>query len=332
MSDVHGELADALSAALRQHMGGDGAVSGLRQLSGGANQETWSFDFGDRPLILRRAPGGQDDVSGSPMHITLDIETVLVRRAAEEGVPVPAVQYVLQPPDRLGSGYVMERIEGETIPQKILKDDRFAAVRGKLARRCGEILAKIHQIPVDFHDKLDRMPARPQLKYYWDLYEAYDSPRPVFELAFRWLTDHAPEHETLTLVHGDFRHGNLLIDEQDLRAVLDWELAHIGDPLEDLGWICVNSWRFGRIDRRVGGFGDIEDLLDGYHAAGGAKVTPADVRYWEVFGTLKWGMMCMSMYEVYRTGVDPSVERAAIGRRASETEVDLMRLLTRENT
>jgi aminoglycoside phosphotransferase (APT) family kinase protein len=127
-------------------------------------------------------------------------------------------------------------------------------------------------------------------------------------------------------VHGDFRNGNLIFDQTGVAAVLDWELAHVGDPMEDLGWICVNSWRFGFIDKPVGGFGSFEDLAAGYEAGGGAPVDRGAARWWEVFGTIRWGAMCAAMTASFR-GADPSVERAMIARRTSETEIDLLRLL-----
>ena len=127
-------------------------------------------------------------------------------------------------------------------------------------------------------------------------------------------------------MHGDFRHGNLIIGPDGVRAVLDWELAHTGDPMEDLGWICVNSWRFGEIDKPVGGFGTREELFAGYEAAG-RRVDPDRVKFWEVMGTLRWGVMCCGMMQRFRTGPEHSMERAMIGRRSSETEIDLLRLL-----
>ena len=130
------------------------------------------------------------------------------------------------------------------------------------------------------------------------------------------------------LLHGDFRNGNLIFDpEKGVAAVLDWELAHIGDPAEDLSWICVNSWRFGRPDRPVGGFGEYEDLLAGYEAAGGEPVPLSRLRYWQAIGSLKWGVMCLMMYSSWATGASVSVERPMIGRRVSETEIDLVNLL-----
>ena len=156
-------------------------------------------------------------------------------------------------------------------------------------------------------------------------YETIGWPNPVFALALRWLQQHRPKDpDSLSLVHGDFRHGNLMIGPDGLVGVLDWELAHLGDPMEDLAWLCVPSWRFGEIENPVGGFGQREALFAAYEAAGGQTVDPARVRFWEVLGTLQWGLMCSGMAEVFRSGADPSVERAMIGRRASEVEIDLL--------
>jgi aminoglycoside phosphotransferase (APT) family kinase protein len=130
----------------------------------------------------------------------------------------------------------------------------------------------------------------------------------------------------MTLLHGDFRHGNLIIGPDGVRAVLDWELAHIGDPMADLGWLCVNSWRFGQIDKPVGGFGQIADLMAGYEAGGG-KPDLARITFWQTLGSLRWGVMCLGMLASYESGDNRSIERAMIGRRTSETEIDLMRLL-----
>jgi aminoglycoside phosphotransferase (APT) family kinase protein len=164
-----------------------------------------------------------------------------------------------------------------------------------------------------------------QLARYREVYDAYDRPRPMFELAFRWLEQRLRPPQGMTLVHGDFRLGNLLVSPARIEAALDWELTHIGDPFEDVGWICTPSWRFGNHERVVGGFGDVADLLAGYEAAGGARLDARDLRAWTVYGSLKWGIMCMTMYHSFRA--DGSVERAAIGRRVSEAEIDLVNLI-----
>jgi aminoglycoside phosphotransferase (APT) family kinase protein len=304
-------------------------VSDAVRLSGGASQETWSFNIvypaGNVAAILRRAPSGY---GAAPARAAgLNAEAVLMQRAYQAGVPSPQVLYVLQPQDELGTGFIMDLVEGETIPRKILRDDQFALARPKLARQLGQVLAIIHGEDLTQLPELRRMTAAGEIAELERNYRNFDWPRPVFELALRWLRDHDPGPcEQVTLVHGDFRHGNLVIGPHGVRAVLDWELAHLGDPMEDLGWICVNSWRFGEIDKPVGGFGTREELFAGYEAAG-RRVDRDRVMFWEVMGTLRWGVMCCGMMQRFRVGPEHSVERAMIGRRSSETEIDLLRLL-----
>lgn len=318
----------ALSALAGRLAPGASGVRGLARVSAGATQEIWRFEaVGEgvaAPLILRRAPGGE---RVSAAAVGLETEAALIEAAGAAGAPVPPVRYVLVPEDGLGHGFVMAFIEGETLGGRIVKSEDLAGARGGLARRCGEILARIHTVdPAAFPTLKRQTPA--ELIAQWEAgYRASAWPRPVFELALRWLKDRCPRPPAKpALVHGDFRNGNLMVGPDGVRAVLDWELAHVGDPMEDLGWICVNSWRFGAAHKPVGGFGEREDLYAGYEAAGGAKVDRAQGLWWEVYGSLRWGVMCAGMAAAFRT-VDPSVERAVIARRASETEVDLMRLL-----
>jgi aminoglycoside phosphotransferase (APT) family kinase protein len=322
-------MQQALGRCVAAWCPGATGVVGAFRLSGGASQETWSFDIvhpdGNIGAILRRAPQGY---GAAPSRAAgLNAEAVLMQLAHDAGVPSPKVLHVLQPQDELGTGFVMARVEGETIPRKILRDEQFAQARPKLARQLGGVLAAIHGIDSRQLPELRRMTAAKEIAELERDYRSFDWPRPVFELALRWLSDRDPgPSEEITLVHGDFRHGNLIIGPDGVRAVLDWELAHTGDPMEDLGWICVNSWRFGEIDRPVGGFGTCEELFAGYEAAG-RRVDADRVTFWEVMGTLRWGVMCCGMMQRFRSGPEHSVERAMIGRRASETEIDLLRLL-----
>lgn len=304
-------------------------VTAAERLSGGASQETWRFDIvhpdGNVGAILRCAPKGY---GAAPSRAAgLDAEAALMRLSFEAGVPSPRVLHVLTAKDDLGSGFIMRRVEGETIARKILREDQFADIRPKLARQLGVVLAGIHSLPRSQLPALRHMTAAKELDEFERDYRSLNWPKPVFELALRWLRDHDPGPPAeVTLVHGDFRNGNLIIGPDGVRAVLDWELAHLGDPMEDLGWVCVNSWRFGEIDKPVGGFGRREELFAGYEAAG-RRVDAARVMFWEVMGTLRWGLMCGGMMQRFRLGPDHSMERAMIGRRASETEIDLMRLL-----
>ena len=306
-------------------------LEAFKRLSGGASQETWALSGGEQSAILRRAPGGTSQARASAA-IGLAAEAALINAAKGAGVPVPEVLHVLSDQDCLGDGFLMSRVLGETIARPILRIDEFAHARPKLARQCGAALGAIHSIPIEgLPSALQLSDGMAQIAQYEEIYRDFDVPRPLFELALQWLKANAPAPLTTVLVHGDYRLGNLIIDEAGLVAVLDGELAHLGDPREDLAWVCVNSWRFGQSHNRVGGFGRLEDLLHAYNDASGLNILPKDVDWWELLGTLKWGIMCMIMYEAFRSGAAPSVERAAIGRRVSETEIDLINLLETVN-
>jgi aminoglycoside phosphotransferase (APT) family kinase protein len=305
------DLADELRLAFARLWGDDLRIEGLRRLSGGATSETWSFDAvraGEsvEPLVLRRTRGQTVD------------EGALLRAAAAAGVPVPRVVA------SVAGGLVVERIEGETIPRRILREEALATTRTRLAAQCGIILGRLHRIPTDAVPGLERPDPLPT----WQaMLDGLGQPHPAFELALRWLREHQPISAATTIVHGDFRNGNLVVGPDGVRAVLDWELAHLGDPMEDLGWLCVKAWRFGVNDKRVGGFGDEADLYTAYESAGGGTVDPTVVRWWEVLGTLKWGIMCIAQAMTHLSGASRSVELAAIGRRVCENEWDLLELI-----
>jgi len=296
------------------------------RLSGGASLETWAFDLDDgTPLILRRRP---DNAPPRDTAQPLAHEAALIRAAAATGAPVPVIVHVCEPSDDLGEAYVMGRLEGETLGKRIVRDAAFEAVRPGLAQRCGQVLARIHATPLETLPALTTSDALGELARYEAIYRQTEAWRPTFEAAFRQLERLAPRSEQPVLVHGDFRNGNLMIHPTGgLVGVLDWELAHLGDPAEDLGWICVNSWRFGQWRKPVGGFGDYQALLDGYAEGGGGEIALSRVQFWQALGSLKWGVMCLMMYASFATGADPSIERAMIGRRVSETEIDLVHLL-----
>lgn len=322
-------VAPRLARALRRVLPGVTVVDGLRRLSAGATLETWAFDAlapNQRwPLILRRAPGG---VSAART-LSLADEAAVVRALHQSGAMVPEVVWTLQPEDDLGDGFVMIRIEGETIPRKILRDAAFEAIRPRLVGQFAEVAWSLHRIDTGrLPQALPSAGVQETLAVMSERTRGLPTPRPVFELAIRWLEDHAPAEPTRPcLVHGDYRHGNVIIGPDGLRAVLDWEIAHLGDPIEDLAWLCAPPWRFGVLDKPAGGLGRREDLLTAYERASGCAVDLARFRYWEMMASLRWGVGCASMLEWFRSGRNRTVERAMIVRRASENEMDLMRLL-----
>jgi aminoglycoside phosphotransferase (APT) family kinase protein len=317
-TDLAARLAHVVGAAL----GADIAVADLHRLSGGASRETWSFDAVatdlTRPLILRRDPPGAPK-SG------MVLEARLLEVAGAGGVAVPEVVTASDDPEVLGTSFlVMERVEGETIPRKLLRDDEWADARTHLAADCGVALARLHAIDVAAVDGLEQVDPLEQWRAVLD---GLGEPHPAFELGFRWLEAHRPAARPPAIVHGDFRTGNLLIGTDGLRAVLDWELTHAGDPMEDLGWFCVRSWRFGADHLQAGGFGTYDDLITAYEGAGGAPVDREALHWWETFGTLRWGIICIMQASAHLSGAVRSVELAAIGRRVCENEWDVLSCL-----
>ncbi len=314
-----------LAEALRQLLGPDGAeITSLQRLSGGASRETWSFDLvadgGVRPLILQRLRGG--GAAGST-GIPMGVEAALVRVAGRHGVPVAEV-VTSDDGSVLGrAGMVVARLEGETIPRKLLRDQEWAGAVGRLGNQVGAALAAVHAIPTA---EISGLSTTDQLAQFRAILDGLGEPHPAFELGFRWLEAHRPAPTAPTVVHGDFRLGNLLVDHDGLRAVLDWELAHLGDPVEDLGWFCVRAWRFGS-PLPAGGVANRESLVAAYEAASGRTVAAEALRWWELLGTLKWGVICIMQAWGHLSGGSRSVELAAIGRRVCENEWDVLGLL-----
>ena len=257
------------------------------------------------------------------------IQADLIRLAALHGMAVPKIVAVAQPDDGLGDALFAEWIDGEALAPKWLRDPAYAAAREALTGDCAAALARLHRIPLASAADIalpgaSLAQARAAM---FDLYQSYGVDSPVFDLAFAWLAERMPSTPPTHIVHGDFRSGNLLVGPTGLTAVLDWELAHLGDRHEDLAWICVNAWRFGEWQKPVGGFGQRDAFYEAYEAAGGATVDRELARTFELWGTLRWGVMCLQMAHAHLTGTVASVERAAIGRRVSENEADILHIL-----
>ncbi len=315
-------MAEALSRVVGGALGTKVEIENLTRLPGGASKDTWSFsargtDGAERRLILRAERAG-------PSGLGMSVEGQLLDAAARAGVPVPALVAVGADPDALGARFLIaEFVDGETIPRRILRDEGLAAARAAMTAQCGRILADIHRIPPEEVADLNAGDVLTQLRGQLDV---LGQPHPAFELGMRWLSEHRPVGAGTVVVHGDFRNGNFIVGQEGIRAVLDWELAHLGDPVEDLGWLCVKAWRFGS-EFPVGGFGEVDDLLAAYEEAGGGSVDPGVLRWWVVYGTLRWGVICMVQARAHLSGAVRSVELAAIGRRVCEVESDLLDLL-----
>jgi len=325
-----GSFGAALARLLTRAAGEPVAVVDVTPLSGGASSATFAVDTmrdgAPWPLIFQRVEGGEGGLSSGMAKRT---QAELQRIAGAHGVPVAAVVAVTEPSDELGDGFVMARVDGESLAPRWLRLPEFAAAREALTGQCAAALAALHAVPLAAvaHLPLSGGSARVQGERLFDHYRSFGVAEPVFDLAFAWARDRLPDTPATVVCHGDFRSGNFIVGPDGLRAVLDWELAHLGDPHADLGWLCVNAWRFGAWQQPVGGFGERADLYAAYAAAGGTVVDPALAHVFEVSGTLRWGVSCLQLANDHASGRVRSVERAAIGRRISEVAADLLHLL-----
>ncbi len=308
-----------LIAGLRAVLSAD-EITELTRLSGGASRDTFRFRADGRDLVVQRQRPAPAAAEGEPVERDMAVEAAVVRAAHRAGVAVAEVVAASTDVSILGAPFlILEALDGETIARKILRDDGFAGARHRLVGQCARSLARLHTIDPG---EVIGLVEVDQVSRYREILDQLGQPHPTFELVLRWLDEHRPVSSTAVIVHGDFRLGNLIVGPSGLRAVIDWELAHIGDPAEDLGWLCVKAWRFGAAPP-VAGVGGYDELLAAYVAAGGVGVDRDTLRWWEVMGTLKWGIMCIMQTSAHLTGVAKSHELAAIGRRVCENEHDL---------
>ena len=277
--------------------------------------------------MLRRDPPGAENAT------SLKTETELVAAAEREGVPVaPSLHYEPAGGRFETAGYLMDRIEGESVAPRILRRDVFATARGRLPAELADALARIHSIPAGAVEGLPASGEDPALAAcdFWEReLDVVGVPLPATEAGLRWLRLNAPPRPpTSSLLHGDFRLGNLIVDADGLAAVIDWELAHTGDPGEDIGWLCIRSWRFGSDALPVAGVGELDAFLDAYEEAGGDRPDPERLRWWEAMGNAKWAVICARQAHDHLSGVRRSAELASLGRRICEPEWDLLSLIS----
>ena len=318
MSDFQEFLENSLQQKIKQ----------LIPLTGGASADINRIILANEDeLIVRRTLSQEKSVMAIPKILEAKIQKVVKKN----GAPVPDIIFEFSEGEEIGEGYVMEAIPGETIPRKILRDEKFSTAREKLPFEIGKSLAKIHQTQLDDLKALDQVTFSDSLEKLFQVYLSFNQPQPVFDLAFKWLEAQELTDYGDVLVHGDFRFGNFIISEENLESIIDWELAHIGNPMEDLGWLCVRSWRFGNVEKRVGGLGDVKDLIAGYESNSDIKIEESQLDIWQLYGSLRWGVICMMQTFAHLSGMVNSVEKAAIGRRVSETEFDLMNMIKHKN-
>ncbi len=325
MATAEGTLADGVRLLLAERGSDPGPVS-VTPIPGGASRDTWLAEAGETRWVVRRKPKGADSL------VPIGDEYRLLELARDAGVPVPELLAFEPSGGRLGSAaMLMAHVDGTSVAPRILRRPEFATARERLPRQLAEALARVHSVSAGDRDWIlppaPPDPALGQVEEWERQLDEIGAPLPAVELGLRWLRANAPEPADPVLVHGDFRLGNFIVDESGLAAVIDWELAHRGDPAEDIGWLCIRSWRFGNDDQPVAGLGPIDEFLTAYADAGGTPPDADRLRYWEVFGNVKWAIICARQARDHLNGVRRSHELASLGRRICEPEWDLLELI-----
>ena len=311
-------MRESFQRGLSELLGREVDVSEPVLLAGGASKEAWAVDAGGEKLLVRRA-------AATVMHhhtLTLAQEFAVLEAAYEAGVLVPRPYgYVADLAGR--EAFAMERLEGETIGRRIVRKEELAAARERLPVQLAEELAKIHAIPAE------RLPFLPEARIdrFVDELDEVGEPHPAIELGLWWLRENRPEPRPPVVNHGDYRIGNVVVDERGLVGILDWEFAHLDDPVRDLGFGLVRAWRFGVDDKRLGGIGDVEPYLERYNRCTGLDVRPEELDYWELAGNVAWAIGCLTQAQRHLSGQERSVEFAILGRLGVEVELEICRLL-----
>jgi aminoglycoside phosphotransferase (APT) family kinase protein len=325
------ELQRALERSLSEHFSKRVALSELRLLAGGASRKIFGFDAqvegeSTRLALVARMGADPGRIRGSGVD-----EFALLGVAADAGVCVPQVYCRGRVGETGENFYVMDRLRGDAIARKLLRDQAYAETRERLPAELARSLARVHSIdPADPRlASLGEDGNGDEITRYRELLALAAPGHPMPTLAFgaRWLERHRPPTTRRAVVHGDFRIGNVMFDESGLTGVLDWELAHMGDPMEDVGWLAVRAWRFGGNDKPIGGLCSREVFWDHYEREGGEAIDPKIARYWEIFGNWKWAVICVMQAAGHRASGKRDVELATIGRRVADVELELLDLL-----
>lgn len=341
------ELQNALVEKLHALTRGDVRVENLKMLGGGASQETWALDLilengeprGEYQLVLRRQLGGK--IYRDALDLAREFRVMQIAYASNVLVPYPQAFI----PDLLNRpAALLHRKHGETIGRRIVREASLENTRKILAKQMGEMLARIHTIdigqfalrlflPQPLGDPAATVsyipsPARWTIENLEKNLDEIGEPHPALELGLRWLRrNEPPAPKNLVLLHGDYRIGNVVVNEKGLVAILDWEFAHIGDPYQDLTWALVRDWRFGNDHLRFGGIAQPDEFFAAYENAMNTKLNHDAVQYWQVMNNLRWAVGMLNQAQRHLLGQEPNLEFASLGRRCAEIELEVLSLI-----
>eukprot|EP00931_Biecheleriopsis_adriatica_P103618 TRINITY_DN78428_c0_g1_i1.p1 TRINITY_DN78428_c0_g1~~TRINITY_DN78428_c0_g1_i1.p1 ORF type:complete len:506 (-),score=91.28 TRINITY_DN78428_c0_g1_i1:198-1715(-) len=341
-SDFRDRVSLVLRKCLPDAVGLSDKAEAITQLSGGASALLFRIDAqlsngSSMRVCLRLIP--EDGLATTLGAASAEVQAEAMRAARLQGAPVPHVLGVLPHASPLGEGLLMEWMTGESRGDRIARSPALASLRaeGRLGRQFGRVLAQIQTVNVSEMSALARGLIVAPLQKLEELraeYEQLGICRLPVDYALAWLKAHAPPDDISdgpVLVHGDFRSTNVIVDPSEgILGVVDWELAHLGNRYEDIGWLCVPSWRHGEASKVVGGFADLGDFCQGYEAAGAAALNVDAIKWWTILGSIRWSIMCMQQALAFKKDTS-RLENGVVGRRTSEAELDVLCMIMEFN-
>ncbi|NQW01134.1 MAG: phosphotransferase family protein [Rhodospirillales bacterium] len=306
-------------------------ITETRKLSGGAIQENWALDVvvergswaGAHQLVLR-----QDSATQVAASRGRSDEFYLLKAAHAAGVRVPTPCFLCEDPDVLGRPFfLMHRLAGTAAGHRLTKADD----NPDLIRELAENLARIHTIlptqpGLAFLGTASPEPALQAVRDYRAYLDAMGAQRPAIEYGLAWLQENAPTSDAITLCHRDYRTGNLMVDDNHLSGILDWEFAGWGDPLEDIGWFMAKCWRFGANHKEAGGLGARDHFYAAYEHQAGQTIDRTQIQYWEVMAHVRWATIACQQAARHRSGAEVSLELALTGYVVPELEYEILQM------
>lgn len=327
------DLRQNLETFIAEQAGAPVAITDMKPLAGGASRDSWALsltiDGAPTQMVLRK----DFPTSMNPQALTRRQEFDVMSVAYDAGVRVARTRYVCEDTGVLGHPFfLMDYVPGISIGRKVIKEPELEAARNALPEQMAEQLALIHTMPVDdlpflIRPEAGQSPAEAVIDEVYAVIDSLGVSVPAFEFALRWLYHNRPQDEPVTFVHGDFRIGNMLVGPKGLNAVIDWEFAHVGSPVEEIGYLCMRDWRFGRDHLHAGGLAPRERFIRAYEAASGRTVDRRAADWWEIVGNVRWGVICLAQANRHLSGEDPNVELASLGRRSAEMQLEALRLI-----
>jgi len=299
-------LAEGLSRYLTRQRRADWTVTGGARIPGGASRETWRFVAGSggeqHGIIVRIDP------ETSLIDTDRALEHAAIDAAYRAGIPAPEPLYLEEDASFIGRPFsIMAEVAGCSASAESLPPEHLEKIGEQKWRWLGRIAA-LDPAELGLESVMtlpDPQACAMEQVDYWAGVIRDDEihPNPIAEAAVRWLRRNPPPPpQKLSLVHGDYRTGNFLFSpDGEIRAILDWEMAHIGDPLEDLAWSLDPLWSFNQ-PQLAGQLIPHREAIAHWEAASGLKVDPHAFRWWRVFASVKGIGIWISSSEDYHHG------------------------------